>query len=105
MSLATERLHFTIIIINDLWKISPQQATKSGMVTIFWFGQEWKMDTEVYERLGRPDVTSRRATRESKHGFSHEETQHDGTAQSGGNEVMPRDRLVTRYRFSRRDMA
>ena len=34
------------------------------------------------ERSGRPDETSWRATRESQPGFSHEETQHDGTAQS-----------------------
>ena len=32
------------------------------------------------ERSGRPDVTSWRTTRESQPGFSHEETQHDGTA-------------------------
>ena len=44
------------------------------------------------ERSGRPDETSWRATRESKPGFSHEETHHDGTAQSVVNEVMPRDR-------------
>ena len=33
-----------------------------------------------------------RATREIRLGFSHEETLHDGTAQSVVNEVMPRDR-------------
>ena len=54
MSPATERPHFTTIIMNDLWNVSLQQATQSGMVTIFWSGQEWKIDTEVYERLGRP---------------------------------------------------
>ena len=41
---------------------------------------------------GRPDVTSWGATRESQPGFSHEETQHDGTAQSVVKEVMPRER-------------
>ena len=46
----------------------------------------------MYERPGRPDVTSWGATRESQSGFSHEETHHDGTAQSVVNEVMPRDR-------------
>ena len=46
----------------------------------------------MYERSGRPDETSWRATREIRPGFSHEETHHDGTAQSVVNEVMPRDR-------------
>ena len=45
------------------------------------------------ERSGRPDETSWRATRESQPGFSHEETHHDGTAQSVVDKVMPRDRL------------
>ena len=49
-------------------------------------------DTEMYEPSRRPDETSWRATREIRHGFSHEETHHDGTAQSVVNEVMPRDR-------------
>ena len=57
-----------------------------------WSSQEWKTDTEMCERSGRPDVTSWRATRESQPGFSHEETQHDGTAQSVVNEVILRDR-------------
>ena len=46
----------------------------------------------LYERSGRPDETSWRATREIRPGFSHEETHHDGTAQSVVKEVMPRDR-------------
>ena len=45
--------------------------------------QEWS---------GRPDETSWRTTREIRPGFSHEETLHDGTAQSVVNEVMPRER-------------
>ena len=57
-----------------------------------WSSQEWKTDTEMYERSGRPDETSWRTTREPQPGFSHEETRHDGTAQSVVNEVMPRDR-------------
>ena len=57
-----------------------------------WSSQEWKTDTEMCERSGRPDVTSWGATRESQPGFSHEETQHDGTAQSVVSEVIPRDR-------------
>ena len=59
-----------------------------------WSSQEWKTDTEMYERAERPDETSWRATREIRPGFSHEETLHDGTAQSVVNEVMPRDRPV-----------
>ena len=54
--------------------------------------QEWKTDTEMFERSGRPDVTSWGATRESQPGFSHEETHHDGTAQSVVNEAIPRER-------------
>ena len=57
-----------------------------------WSSQEWKTDTEMCERPGRPDVTSWGATRESQPGFSHEETQHDGTAQSVVSEVIPRER-------------
>ena len=57
-----------------------------------WSSQEWKTDTEMYERSGRPDETSWRKTRESQPGFSHEETHHDGTAQSVVNEATLRDR-------------
>ena len=46
------------------------------------------------ERPGRPDVTSWRATRESQPGFSHEETHHDGTAQSLVNGAIPRESSV-----------
>ena len=44
------------------------------------------------DRSERPDVTSWGATRESQPGFSHEETQHDGTAQSVVSEVILRER-------------
>ena len=37
-----------------------------------WSSQEWKTDTEMYERSGRPDETSWRATREIQPGFSRE---------------------------------
>ena len=57
-----------------------------------WSSQEWKTDIETYERSGRPDETSWRMTREVRPGFSHEETHHDGTAQSVMNEETPRDR-------------
>ena len=48
----------------------------------------------MYERPERPDVTSWGVTRETQPGFSHEETHHDGTAQSVVNEVIPRERPV-----------
>ena len=48
--------------------------------------------TEMYEQSGRPDETSWRVTREIRPGFSHEESHHDGTAQSVVDEVMLRDR-------------
>ena len=51
-----------------------------------WSSQEWKTDIETYERSGW------RTTREVRPGFSHEETLHDGTAQSVMNEETPRDR-------------
>ena len=57
-----------------------------------WSSREWKTDTEMCEQSRRPDVTSWRTTRESQPGFSHEETQHDGTAQSVVNEVIPSER-------------
>ena len=57
-----------------------------------WSSQEWKTDTEMCERSGRPDVTSWGATRETQPGFSHEETQHDGTAQSVVSEMILRER-------------
>ena len=55
-----------------------------------WSSQEWKTDTEMYERSGRPGVTSWRMVRKIRPG--HEEILLDGTAQSVMNEVMPRDR-------------
>ena len=44
------------------------------------------------DRTGQPVVTSWGETRESQLSFFHEKTQHDGTAQSIVNEVIPRDR-------------
>ena len=57
-----------------------------------WSSQEWKTDAEMYERSGRPDETSWRATQETQPGFSHEETLHDGNAQCVVHEVIPRER-------------
>ena len=91
MSAATERPHLTIIM-NNFLKVLPQQDTQSGMITMLGPLKSGKTDTAMCERSGRPDVTSWRTTRESQPGFSHEETQHDGTAQSVVNEVIRRER-------------
>ena len=92
MSAATERPHLTTVIMINLLKVLPQQATQSGMKTMLGLLKRGKTDTEMCERSRRPDVTSWRTTRESQPGFSHEKTQHDGTAQSIVNEAIPRDR-------------
>ena len=78
--------------MSNSWKASPQQVIQKLDDDRAWSSQEWKTDTEMYKRSGRPDETSWRATREIRPGFSHEETLHDGTAQSVVNEVIPRDR-------------
>ena len=52
----------------------------------------WSSTAEKEEGRERRDVTSWRTTRESQPRFSHEETQHDGTAQSVVNEVIPSER-------------
>ena len=57
-----------------------------------WSSQEWNTDIETYERSGRLDETSWRMIRKVRPGFSHEETLHDGTAQSVMNEETPRDK-------------
>ena len=57
-----------------------------------WSSQEWKTDIETYERSGRPHKISWKMLRTVRPGFSHEETLHDGTAQSVMNEETPRDR-------------
>ena len=57
-----------------------------------WSSHEWKTDIETYERSERLDETSWRTTRGIRLGFPHEETQHNRTAQSVVNEVMPRER-------------
>ena len=54
--------------------------------------QEWKTEIKAYDRSGRPDKTSWRMARKVRPGFSHEETPHDGTAQSVVNKETSRDR-------------
>ena len=65
---------------------------------------EWKIDIETHEQSERLDETSSRMTRDVRPCFSHEQTLHDGTAQSVMNEETPRDRLE-RPRFSREGTA
>ena len=57
-----------------------------------WSSQKWKTDTSMCDRSGQPVVISWGKTREPQSSFFHEKTQHDGTAQSIVNEVIPRDR-------------
>ena len=59
-----------------------------------WSSQEWKTDISKCDRSKQPVVTSWRKTRESQSSSFHEKTQHDGTAHSVVNEVIPRDRKV-----------
>ena len=54
-----------------------------------WSSQEWKSEVTTHDRSGQPDKTSWRTTREVRPGFSHEETLHDGTAQSVNRPGLP----------------
>ena len=91
LSAATERPHLTIIM-NNLLKFLPQQATESGMKTMLGLFKSGKLTKPMGDRTEQPVVTSWRKTREFQPGCSHEETQHDGTAQSVVNEVILRER-------------
>ena len=55
-----------------------------------WSSQEWKTDTEMCERSGRPDQISWKMMRKVRLG--HEEIRLDGTAQSVRNEETLDDR-------------
>ena len=57
-----------------------------------WSSQDWKTDTEMYKRSGRPDETSWKMIRKVRPG--HDEILLDGTAQSVRNEETLRDRSV-----------
>ena len=61
-------------------------------MTVLGLLKSGQLILETYERSGRPDETSWRVTRETRLGFSHDETHHDGIAQSVVNEETPRDR-------------
>ena len=88
MSAETERPHYHVQFIESSSSASYSKWDENHA----WSSQEWKTDTEMCGRSGRPDETSWRATREIRPGFSHEETLHDGTAQSIVNEVILRER-------------
>ena len=92
LSPETERPHLTIIM-NNFLKVLPQQATQSGMITMLGLLKSGKLILRCRERSERPDVTSWGERRESQPGFSHEETQHDATAQSVVNEVILRGKI------------
>ena len=54
MSAAIERLHLTTIIMNNFWKVFPQQVTLSGMMTMLGILKNGKTDTEMCERPRSP---------------------------------------------------
>ena len=87
----TEILHFDYYYHEQFMKSFSSASYSKWEDDHAWSSQEWKTDTEMYGRSGRPDVTSWRATRKSQPAFSHEETHHDGTAQSVMNDVIPRE--------------
>ena len=63
------------------------------MTTVLGLPKSGKLILRCTSDRGDPmKLLGERATREIRPGFSHEETLHDGTAQSVMNEVMPRDR-------------
>ena len=92
LSAATKRPHLTIIM-NNLLKVLPQQATQSGMMTIFGLLKSGKLTLRCVSDRGNPlSPLGWGETRESQLSSFHEKTHHDGTAQSIVNEVMSRDR-------------
>ena len=65
------------------------------MTTALGLLKSGKTDIETYERWGQPDETSWRMTRQVRLGFSHEETLHDGTAQSVVSLVTDRGDMIS----------
>ena len=78
--------------MNNLWKASLQQATQSGMMTVLGLLKSGKLILRCTSDRGDPMKLLGERHEKIRPGFSHEETLHDGTAQSVVNEVMPRDR-------------
>ena len=54
MSAATERSHLTSIIMNNLLKVFPQQATQSGMMTILGLLKSGKLILRCANDRGDP---------------------------------------------------
>ena len=64
ISALTERKLSTTIIMSNLWKVFSWASYSKWDDDHAWSSQEWKTDSEMYERPGRPD------TRETQPGFS-----------------------------------
>ena len=80
------------IITNNLLKALSQHATQSRMRTKLGLLESGKLTNNTHDGSVQPVVTFWEKKRESQPSFFHEKTQHDGTAQSIVNEVIPRDR-------------
>ena len=92
ISALTERKLSTTIIMSNLWKVSLQQATQSGMMTMFGLLKSGKLILRCTSDRGDPMKLLGERHEKPKRGFSHEETHHDGTAQTVVNEVILRER-------------
>ena len=91
ISASTERKPSTTIIMSNLWKVSPQQATQSGMMTMLGLLKSGKLILRCTSDRGDPMSLLGERHENPNLVFSHEETHHDGTTQSVVNEVIPRE--------------
>ena len=71
---------------------SPQQATQSGMMTMLGLLESGKLKLRCTSDWGDLMKLLGERHENPQPGFSREEAQHDGTAQSVVNEVIPRER-------------
>ena len=78
--------------MSNSWKASLQQATQSGMTTVFGLLKSGKLILRCTSDRGDPVKLLGERHEKFDLVSSHEETLHDGTAQTVVNEVMPRDR-------------
>ena len=76
--------------MRNSWRAALQQVIQKLDNNRAWSYQEWKTETTMYDRSGRPDKTSWRMVRKVRPG--HEEILLDGTAQSVRNEETLRER-------------
>ena len=74
MSASIETLHLTAVVMSNLWKVFPQQATQSGMMTMLRLLKSGKLILRC-ERSGRPDVDSRREARPQQFIIGNDETE------------------------------